>query len=100
MRDAASTSTVALMSPGDMGHSVGALLKSHGARVISALDGRSQRTIDLALAAGIEPMPSDIEMIEAADVVLSIVAPAGAESRSGPGVGGAGWRCRCGGTPR
>ncbi len=80
MRDVASPPTIALMSPGDMGHSVGALLKRHGARVISALDGRSQRTTDLAVAAGIELMPSDIDMIEAADVVLSIVAPASAES--------------------
>lgn len=80
MPDAASTLTVALMSPGDMGHSVGALLKRHGARVVSALDGRSQRTVDLAIAAGIEPMASDVDMIETSDLLLSIVAPAGAEA--------------------
>ena len=80
MPDAASTPTVALMSPGDMGHAVGALLKRHGARVVSALGGRSQRTVDLASAAGIEPMASDVEMIDTADLLLSIVAPAGAET--------------------
>lgn len=78
MQDQASIPTIALMSPGDMGHSVGALLKRHGARVVSALDGRSQRTMDLAKGAGIEPMESDVEMIETADLLLSIVAPAGA----------------------
>jgi 3-hydroxyisobutyrate dehydrogenase-like beta-hydroxyacid dehydrogenase len=80
MPDAASTPTVALMSPGDMGHSVGALLKRQGVRVITALDGRSRRTADLARAAGIEPVASDVDMIRSADLLLSIVAPAGAEA--------------------
>jgi len=72
--------TVALMSPGDMGHSVGALLKQHGVRVITVLDGRSRRTVELAAAAGIEDVADDVAMIEAADILLSIVAPAEAET--------------------
>lgn len=75
-----SAPTVALMSPGDMGHSVGALLKRNGVRVIAALEGRSQRTVDLALSAGIETVADDVAMIEAADLLLSIVAPAEAEA--------------------
>jgi len=33
--------TVALLSPGDMGHSVGAVLVANGLRVIRCLEGRS-----------------------------------------------------------
>ena len=36
-------STIAVMSPGDMGHAVAAVLRQGGLRVISQLDGRSQR---------------------------------------------------------
>ena len=36
--------TVAIMSPGDMGHSVGLELKKHGIDVITCLEGRSDRT--------------------------------------------------------
>ncbi|MDH3661687.1 MAG: DUF1932 domain-containing protein [Alphaproteobacteria bacterium] len=71
---------VALMSPGDMGHSVGALLRRNGVRVITALEGRSQRTLDLARAAGIEDVGDDETMVESADMLLSIVAPAEAEA--------------------
>ena len=35
--------TVALLSPGDMGHSVGKVLHDHGLRVITCFEGRSQR---------------------------------------------------------
>ncbi|MEZ5934610.1 MAG: DUF1932 domain-containing protein [Alphaproteobacteria bacterium] len=74
---------VALMSPGDMGHSVGALLKRHGAGVITSLEGRSARTAALAKAAGIEDAGSDATMVETADILLSIVAPAEAEALAG-----------------
>ena len=36
--------TIAIISPGDMGHAVGALLRQAGLRVITQLDGRSGRT--------------------------------------------------------
>lgn len=35
---------VAILSPGDMGHAVGAFLAGRGFRVITALDGRSELT--------------------------------------------------------
>ena len=44
--------TVALLSPGDMGHSVGAVLVANDLRVISCLEGRSERTRGLAEKAG------------------------------------------------
>ncbi len=71
---------IALMSPGDMGHSVGVRLRRSGIRVITALAGRSQRTMDLASAAGIENVADDAAMVETADMLLSIVAPAEAEA--------------------
>ena len=43
--------TIAIMSPGDMGHAVGAALRQAGLRVITQLDGRSERTRALAARA-------------------------------------------------
>ena len=40
--------TIAIQSPGDMGHAVGKVLRENGFDVITCLAGRSQRTIDLA----------------------------------------------------
>ena len=40
--------TVGLLSPGDMGHIVGNVLVTHGLRVITCLQGRSERTRTLA----------------------------------------------------
>jgi 3-hydroxyisobutyrate dehydrogenase-like beta-hydroxyacid dehydrogenase len=68
--------TVAIMSPGDMGHAVGARLRERGLRVISQLDGRSERTRALAARAGIEAVADDAALVREADVLLSIVAPA------------------------
>ena len=51
--------TIAIMSPGDMGHAVAAVLRQGGLRVISQLDGRSQRTRALAERAGIEEVADD-----------------------------------------
>lgn len=76
MTSSTSIPTVALMSPGDMGHAVGARLRQHGVRVITMLKGRSQRTADLAAATGIENVADDVDLVGAADVLLSIVAPA------------------------
>jgi len=80
MAASSSAPTVALMSPGDMGQAVGALLKRRGARVITNLAGRSERTTGLARAAGIENVADDVGLVESADVLLSIVAPAEAEA--------------------
>ena len=39
--------TVAILSPGDMGHAVGQLLKEHELGVLTCLAGRSRRTCEL-----------------------------------------------------
>ena len=68
--------TVAILSPGDMGHSVGGALVEHGLDVITCLAGRSERTRGLARAAGFRDVPSYEELVGEADLLLSILVPA------------------------
>jgi len=68
--------TVAIMSPGDMGHSVGNVLRVGGLRVITCLGGRSPRTAALAAEAGIADVPDYETLVREADVLLSVLAPA------------------------
>ena len=67
--------TVAIISPGDMGHAVGRMLGLHGYEVITCLANRSERTKQLAGEGGIRDYPRMAEMLERADIVLSIVPP-------------------------
>ncbi len=73
-------STVAIMAPGDMGHSVGAVLGARGLRVVTCLAGRSERTRALAGQAGIEDLADDATLVRTADALLSILVPAQAET--------------------
>jgi 3-hydroxyisobutyrate dehydrogenase-like beta-hydroxyacid dehydrogenase len=75
----ATNPTIALMSPGDMGHATGAMLRQHGLRVITCLEARSPRTRALAEQAGIEPVADDDTLVRDADLVLSILVPSQAE---------------------
>lgn len=68
--------TVAILSPGDMGHTVGERLKENGLRVIAHLADRSARTWGLAEKVGIEEVESYDALVEEADVVLCILVPA------------------------
>jgi 3-hydroxyisobutyrate dehydrogenase-like beta-hydroxyacid dehydrogenase len=67
--------TVAILMPGDMGHGVGQALIDAGHEVVTALEGRSERTRGLARRAGIRDAGSLDETIAAAEVVLSILPP-------------------------
>ena len=67
-----SINTVAILSPGDMGHAVGQLLKEHELKVITCLTGRSERTKGLAHIAGIEDMADFDEMVSTSDLIMSI----------------------------
>ena len=67
--------TIAILSPGDMGHGVGKALGEHGYDVITCLTGRSQRTRDLAAAGGFRDVPSLEEMTLQADLIMSILVP-------------------------
>jgi len=71
---------VGLLSPGDMGHVVGGVLKDHGVPVLTCLEGRSPRTRELAEKAGIEAVPSYARLVQDVDLLLSILVPAAAES--------------------
>lgn len=68
--------TVGILSPGDMGHTVGQRLREHGLRVIAYLSDRSERTRQLAAKAGIEEVSSYEALVKEADIVLSILVPA------------------------
>jgi len=69
---------VGLLSPGDMGHVVGRVLVEKGLPVLTCLEGRSQRTRDLARQAGIQEVPSCAQLVREADLILSILVPAAA----------------------
>lgn len=68
--------TVAVISPGDMGHSMGAVLRGSGLRVLAFVGGRSERTRALAVEAGMEPVEDLPALLRASDAVLSVVPPA------------------------
>jgi 3-hydroxyisobutyrate dehydrogenase-like beta-hydroxyacid dehydrogenase len=68
--------TIGILSPGDMGHSVGNVLRENGLRVIAYLGDRSERTKMLAREAQIEEVPSYQALVQEADVILSILVPA------------------------
>ena len=70
--------TVAVQSPGDMGHAIGAVLRARGFRVISSLAGRSAETRARAERSAIEDAGDLDALVGAADLVLSIMPPAAA----------------------
>lgn len=70
--------TVAIVSPGDMGHNVGKALKKEGIRIVTCLAGRSERTRKLAAAAGFEDLPSLEAVASQSDLILSIMPPSSA----------------------
>lgn len=72
--------TVGIVSPGAMGSAVGAALRRGDARVVGTVAGRTERTVRLARAAGLELLPGLADVIGVADVVLSIVPPDQAEA--------------------
>ena len=67
--------TVAIMSPGDMGHAVGKVLSESGLDVITCTKGRSLRTRNLAEIAGFRQVASLSELVSQADLILSIMVP-------------------------
>jgi len=71
---------IGIISPGDMCHSIGAVLHAHGLRVITNLVGRSIRTTTLAAEAGIIDVGDNQTLVREADILLSILVPAHAYS--------------------
>lgn len=58
-----------------MGASLARRLVAAGHRVVTSLDGRSERTRRLSEAAGVEALPSDEALLQTADIVLSVLWP-------------------------
>ena len=67
--------TVAILSPGEMGAAVGRAFHDNGFDVITSLEGRSQPTRARAEAAGFRDAGPLDAVLEAADIVLSIMPP-------------------------
>ena len=72
--------TVAILSPGSMGSAVGQALRESGYDVVTNLDGRSERTRDLAEKAGFRAVSGMDRIVEEADLVMSILVPSEAIS--------------------
>jgi 3-hydroxyisobutyrate dehydrogenase-like beta-hydroxyacid dehydrogenase len=68
--------TIGIVSPGDMGHALGAVLVQHGLRVLTTLQGRSPRTVALAAQAGIINVGDDNALVREANLLLSVLVPA------------------------
>ena len=72
--------TVAVISPGDMGHVVGGVIREKGFRVITSLSNRSALSCSRAARSGMEDVKSLRAVMREADVVLSIMPPESALS--------------------
>jgi 3-hydroxyisobutyrate dehydrogenase-like beta-hydroxyacid dehydrogenase len=68
--------TVGLLSPGEMGHTIGQVLHANGLRVLTHLGGRSERSRALAAQAGMEDTPSIDDLVGEAEILLSVLVPA------------------------
>ncbi|MGV0035897.1 MAG: DUF1932 domain-containing protein [Candidatus Azotimanducaceae bacterium WSBS_2022_MAG_OTU7] len=71
--------TIGLISPGQMGASIGAAAANAGARVIWAGEGRSAASHTRASAAGLENCGTITRLINDSHIVLSVCAPHDAE---------------------
>ena len=70
--------TIGLLNPGEMGSKVGAAVRSSGARVLWAGEGRSAATRKRASEAGLEDAGSVSALVSASNVILSVCPPAAA----------------------
>ena len=70
-----SKKTIGILMPGDMGHGCGKVFLDNDLAVISALDGRSNRTKKLSESAGIENVGSIKNIVNYSDIILSILPP-------------------------
>jgi len=69
---------VGLISPGDMGHAIGKVMVEHGVDVITCLNGRSNRTKELAKLASIRDVGDDVTFVKESNIILSVLIPSNA----------------------
>src|SRR5207253_10316556 len=67
--------TIGLLKPGEMGSMVGAAVRSTGARVLWAGEGRSAATRKRASDAGLEDAGSVGSVVRASEVILPVCPP-------------------------
>jgi 3-hydroxyisobutyrate dehydrogenase-like beta-hydroxyacid dehydrogenase len=67
---------IGIVSPGAMGAEVGRAFAGLGSRVIVTLEGRSNRSRSRVERAGLEEVGSLVELVQASDLIFSIVPPA------------------------
>lgn len=70
--------TIGIVSPGDMGQAIAMRLKACGYSVCTPLQGRSERTAQLAHQAGLIDCETVEHMVASCDAVLSILNPGAA----------------------
>ena len=66
---------VGVVSPGDMGQAIAVRIKQSGLEVLTALDGRSERTKALAREAGLADCGSLGELVSRCDMIISVLNP-------------------------
>jgi 3-hydroxyisobutyrate dehydrogenase-like beta-hydroxyacid dehydrogenase len=66
---------IGVVSPGDMGQAIAGRLKESGFNVHAALDGRSERTRNLAKAAGLNDCGSMDKLVATCELVISVINP-------------------------
>ena len=74
--------TIGILMPGDMGHGCGKAFIDNNFKVVSCLNGRSDRTRKLSHAAGIIDLKTIENVIKSADIILSILPPESALKQS------------------
>ncbi|KAL3424711.1 6-phosphogluconate dehydrogenase [Phlyctema vagabunda] len=67
--------TVGILSIGEMGMGIAKLLIAHDYHVVTNIEGRSEDTHARALQSKIETLPTDEDLIQRSDYILSIVPP-------------------------
>jgi 3-hydroxyisobutyrate dehydrogenase-like beta-hydroxyacid dehydrogenase len=65
--------SVGVLSPGEMGAAVATVLRGHGLRVVTCLEGRSARTRQRAEVAQLEVVSTLAQLVRTVEAVLSIV---------------------------
>lgn len=67
--------TIAILSIGQMGLGIARLLLAHNYHVITNVSDRSSATQERATSAGITTLDNDVQLVEQADYIFSIVPP-------------------------
>ena len=67
--------TIGVISPGEMGTVIASLLRSRGARVVTTLGGRGERTANRCRDAGLILLDSVEAVVRESNVVISLVPP-------------------------